>query len=206
MNPEKMNNIYPSSEKMVQRSEKEERLKQTARVIWFTGLSGSGKTTLATALEQRLFHKGFLTQILDGDNIRAGINNNLGFSTDDRKENIRRIAEISKLFSHCGIITICALVSPTRELRDIVKSILDPDDYIEIYVNTPLEVCEARDTKGLYAKARSGKINDFTGIDAPYEVPLHPFLSVDTTNTTIEECVDYIEKSIIPLLQFNKVK
>jgi adenylylsulfate kinase len=204
MNPERMNNIFPSNEKMVQRSEKEERLNQTARVIWFTGLSGSGKTTLATALEQRLFNKGFLTQVLDGDNIRAGINNNLGFSPDDRTENIRRIAEISKLFTHCGVITICALVSPTPELRAIVKSILDTDDYIEIFVNTPLKVCEERDTKGLYAKARSGQISQFTGIDAPYNPPVHPFLSIDTTNKTVEECVDYIEKNILPLIKFKK--
>jgi len=197
-----MNNIFPSNEMMVQRFEKEGRLKQTARVIWFTGLSGSGKTTLATALEKRLFSKGFLTQVLDGDTIRTGINNNLGFSPDDRAENLRRIAEVAKLFIQCGVITLCALVSPTTELRSIVKSILGPDDYLEIYVNTPLEVCETRDTKGLYAKARLGVISDFTGIGAPYEAPLHPLISVDTTNKTVDECVDHLMEKLLPLLNY----
>ena len=148
-----MNNIFPTTD-ILQRVAKEKLLGQRGLCIWFTGLSGSGKTTIAIALEKELHLKGRLTQILDGDNIRAGINNNLGFSEIDRLENIRRIAEVTKLFVNCGVITICCFVSPTEEIRTIAKSIIGEDDFVEVFVNTPLAVCEQRDVKGLYAKAR----------------------------------------------------
>jgi adenylylsulfate kinase len=184
-----MTNIYPVFDKIVSRTEKEQKLHQKSKVIWFTGLSGSGKTTLAVALERYLFDNGYLTQILDGDNIRTGINNNLGFTMEDRMENIRRIAEISKLMINCGIICICAFVSPTEDTRKIVRDIVGEDDFLEIFVSTPIEVCESRDVKGLYQKARSGEVKNFTGISAPFEIPQHAIISIDTSNKTVEACL-----------------
>jgi adenylylsulfate kinase len=191
-----MEHIYPDFEKIVSRKEKEQKLKQKSKVIWFTGLSGSGKTTLATALERDLFNKGFLTQILDGDNIRSGINNNLGFSPEDRIENIRRIAEISKLLLNSGLICICAFVSPTEETRKIVRDIVGEGDFLEIFVSTPIEVCESRDVKGLYQKARAGMIKDFTGISAPFEIPQNAILSIDTSNKSVDECITILLKRL----------
>ena len=153
-----------------------------------TGLSGSGKTTLAKGLERTLHDEGRLTQILDGDNIRHGINKDLSFSETDRAENIRRIAEISKLFVDCGVITINCFVSPTNNIRAAAKSILE-DDLLEVFVSTPLEECERRDTKGLYERARKGEIKDMTGISSPFEAPVEPAISIDTTNRNVEECV-----------------
>jgi adenylylsulfate kinase len=187
-----MESIFPDFDKIVSRKEKEQRLKQRSRVIWFTGLSGSGKTTLATALERELFKRGFLTQVLDGDNIRAGINNNLGFTNEDRIENIRRIAEVSKLLVNSGVICICAFVSPTEETRKIVRDIVGKDDFLEVFVSTPLEVCETRDVKGLYEKARKGEIKNFTGISAPFEFPQGANLSIDTSYLGVEECVQIL--------------
>lgn len=189
-------NIYPTDQ-ILQRPDKEKLLNQTGRVIWFTGLSGSGKTTIAIALEKELHNKGLLTQILDGDNIRTGINNNLGFSEADRLENIRRIAEVAKLFKDCGIVTICCFVSPTREIRQLAKSIIGEKDFVEVFVNTPLEVCEQRDVKGLYAKARKGEIKDFTGIDAPFERPLDPAVELNTTNQSVAQCVQVITHQLL---------
>jgi adenylylsulfate kinase len=186
---------------MLQRSDKESLLKQHGKVIWFTGLSGSGKTTIAIALERALNEKGFLTQLLDGDNVRTGINNNLGFSEADRKENIRRIAEVSKLFVSCGIITINCFVSPTEEIRKQARDIIGNDDLIEIYVNTPLEVCEQRDVKGLYAKARKGELKDFTGIDAPFEEPENAAIEIRTVETSVEEAVKKIIQHITPIVE-----
>ncbi len=188
-----MNNIFPT-DKILQRPDKEQLLKQRGKVIWFTGLSGSGKTTIAIALENELNKKGLLTQILDGDNIRTGINNNLGFSEADRIENIRRIAEVTKLFLNCGIITICCFVSPTEEIRTIARNIISSHDFIEVFVNTPLEICEQRDVKGLYAKARKGEIKDFTGINAPFEAPKNP--TIELNGLSIEESVTKILKTI----------
>ena len=165
-------------------------LNQRARVIWLTGLSGSGKRTIAHELEKALVAKGFFTQLLDGDNVRAGINNNLGFSEADRRENIRRIAEVSKLFIDCGIICINSFISPTEAIRQLAYDIIGRDDVIEIFVNAPLETCEQRDTKGLYKKARAGLIKDFTGISSPFEPPEHPDLTLDTGSMTVEECVE----------------
>src|SRR6056297_2350371 len=156
-------NIYPVFDRIYDRKVKEEILRQNGRVIWFTGLSGSGKTTLAASLEKELFFRRFFCQVLDGDNIRAGINNNLGFNDEDRMENIRRIAEVSKLLVNAGLITICSFISPTNEIRDLARNIIGPNDFIEVYLSTPLAVCEKRDTKGLYKRARAGEISDFTG-------------------------------------------
>ena len=176
------NNIYSVFDEILSKEEKEKMLKQKAKVLWLTGLSGSGKTTIAKVLERDLHLQGFLTQLLDGDNIRAGINNNLGFSEEDRTENIRRIAEVSKLFINCGVITINCFVSPTEQIRNQAKAIIGEENFIEIFINTPLEVCEARDTKGLYAKARKGEVNNFTGISAPFEDPQTPSIKVETEN------------------------
>lgn len=161
MNPVQ-DNIHPIFHRLLQRSDKETMLKQRSKVIWLTGLSGSGKSTIAEAVEKILHEKGYLTMLLDGDNIRTGINNNLTFSDADRIENIRRIAEVSKLFLNCGIITLNSFVSPTNEIRAMAKNIIGEADFVEVYVNAPLEVCEARDVKGLYAKARAGLIPDLT--------------------------------------------
>jgi len=182
--------IFPT-DKILQRADKEQLLKQKGMAIWFTGLSGSGKTTIAIDLERELYKKGLLPQILDGDNIRSGINSNLGFSDADRIENIRRIAEVTKLFVECGIITICCFVSPTEEIRTIAKNIIGKNDFVEVFVNTPLEICEKRDVKGLYAKARKGEIKDFTGINAPFEKPENPTIEI-TDALSIEECVKKI--------------
>lgn len=181
------NNIYSVFDELLQREDKETLLKQRSKVIWMTGLSGSGKTTIAKYLERKLHEKGFLTQVLDGDNVRTGINNNLGFSNEDRTENIRRIAEVSKLFLNCGIITINSFVSPTNVIRQQARDIIGEEDFLEIFIDTPLEVCESRDVKGLYAKARKGEIKDFTGISAPFEKPDKAVLTIQTKNKTIEE-------------------
>lgn len=202
--PQKMagkpTNIHTTFDRILQRSDKEELLGQKGLVVWMTGLSGSGKTTIAIALEQKLGQAGILTQVLDGDNIRSGINNNLGFSDEDRSENIRRIAEVSKLFVDCGVVTLNCFVSPTKAIRNQAKQILG-DDMLEVFVNTPFEECEKRDVKGLYAKARAGEIKNFTGLDAPFEAPESPFLNVETVGRSVEDCADQIYKSII-----NRVK
>lgn len=187
----------PVFDKQVSRKEKEKLLNQKSKIIWFTGLSGSGKTTLAQALERNLHEKGFLTQVLDGDNIRSGINSNLGFSPEDRMENIRRIAEIAKLLLNSGVICICAFVSPTENIRNLVSEIAGEDDFIEIFMNTPIEVCESRDVKGLYQKARSGEIKNFTGISAPFEIPENAVLSIDTSNKSVEECVKILLDKVL---------
>ena len=142
------------------------------RIFAVSGYSGSGKTTVSSALEKKLFEMGYFTQLLDGDNIRSGINNNLGFSCEDRMENIRRIAEVSKLIMNCGVVVLCAFISPTDEIRHMAQEIIGKDDFIEVFVDTPIEVCEQRDTKGLYEKARKGLIKDFTGVNAPFEKPV----------------------------------
>lgn len=198
MNNQETNHIYPIFDRMLGRADKEELLKQHGLMIWFTGLSGSGKSTIAIALERELQQRGLLCRILDGDNIRSGINNNLGFSAEDRVENIRRIAEVGKLFVDTGIITLAAFISPNNEIREMAAGIIGKEDFLEIYVSTPLEECERRDVKGLYAKARRGEIKEFTGISAPFERPEHPALTLDTSRLSLEESVkqllDLIEK------------
>lgn len=194
------NNIYSVFDEIISRDEKEEFLKQSAKVFWLTGLSGSGKTTIAKVIERKLHDKGFLAQLLDGDNIRAGINNNLGFSNKDRQENIRRIAEVSKLFNNCGIITINCFVSPTKEIREQARAIIGKDNFVEIFIDTPLEICEARDTKGLYGKARKGEIKDFTGISAPFEAPESAII-IKTENKSIEDSANELLDFILPLIK-----
>ncbi len=194
---ESNNNIFPIFDKMMTREEKEVLLGQRGVMLWFTGLSGSGKSTIAIALERELHRRGRLCRILDGDNIRTGINAGLGFSEADRKENIRRIAEVGKLFVATGIITIAAFVSPTNDLRELARGIIGENDFKEIFISTPIEECERRDVKGLYAKARRGEIKDFTGISAPFEAPEHPTLDIDTTETSIEEAVERIAKLLL---------
>jgi len=196
-----MENIHPIFDKILNRNDKELFLNQNSKVLWFTGLSGSGKSTIAQHLEKKLFSEGFFVQLLDGDNIRSGINNNLGFSLEDRIENIRRISEVSKLFLNAGIICLNSFVSPTMKIRNAAKQIIGEKDFLEVFVNTPLEICEARDVKGLYKKARAGEIKGFTGIDSPYEAPQNPDIEVKTENQTIEESVDLIYQEIIAQLQ-----
>ena len=187
-----MNEIYPIFDQMLSRSDKEKLLGQKGVMLWFTGLSGSGKSTVAIALERELQKRGLLCRILDGDNIRSGINKGLGFTAEDRRENIRRIAEVAKLFVDTGIITIAAFISPSNELRCMASDIIGAEDFKEVYISTPLEVCEARDVKGLYAKARRGEIKNFTGISAPFEAPEHPALSIDTSKVSLEDSVKQI--------------
>ena len=184
--------IYPIFDKMLSREDKEQLLHQRGIMIWMTGLSGSGKSTVAIGVERELHKRGILCRILDGDNIRAGINSNLGFSAEDRRENIRRIAEIGKLFVDTGIVTIACFVSPTLELRQMARDIIGEKDFREVYIATPLEECERRDVKGLYARARSGDVKDFTGISAPFEAPTHPDLSLDTSQMTLKDEVEAV--------------
>ncbi|HBO06571.1 MULTISPECIES: adenylyl-sulfate kinase [Bacteroides] len=198
---ENNNNIYPIFDRMLAREDKEELLKQRSVMIWFTGLSGSGKSTIAIALERELHKRGLLCRILDGDNIRSGINNNLGFTEADRIENIRRIAEVSKLFVDTGIVTIAAFISPSNDIREMAANIIGKDDFLEVYVSTPIEECERRDVKGLYAKARRGEIKNFTGISAPFEAPAHPALVLDTSALSLEESVNKLLELILPRIQ-----
>ena len=192
------NNIYPIFDRMQTRADKEQLLGQRGIMIWFTGLSGSGKSTIAIALERELSQRGLLCRILDGDNIRSGINNNLGFSADDRRENIRRIAEVGKLFVDTGIITLAAFISPDNEMRRMASDIIGADSFLEVYVSTPLEECERRDVKGLYAKARRGEIKNFTGISAPFEAPMSPALDLDTSKLSLQESVERLLEMILP--------
>jgi adenylylsulfate kinase len=193
-----MENIHPIFDSLITRKEKENFLNQKACVLWFTGLSGSGKSTIAAALEKLLFSKGFFVQVLDGDNTRSGINNNLGFSIDDRIENIRRISETSKLFVNAGVICLNSFVSPTIQIRKMAEELIGKEDFVEVFVNTPLHICEARDVKGLYKKARAGLIKDFTGIDSPFEQPESPDLNLQTENKSIEETVMEVFDYILP--------
>lgn len=195
------NHVYPIFDRMMSRADKEELLHQKGLMVWFTGLSGSGKSTIAIALERELHKRGLLCRILDGDNIRSGINNNLGFSAADRVENIRRIAEVGKLFVDTGVITLAAFISPNNDIRKMAASIIGEDDFMEVYVSTPIEECERRDVKGLYAKARKGEIANFTGISAPFEAPEHPALSLDTSVLTLEESVNQLLEIILPKIR-----
>jgi adenylylsulfate kinase len=183
--------IYPH-EGVVKREHRERLLGQRGVTLWFTGLSGAGKSTLAVAVEEALHKLGNLTYILDGDNIRSGINNNLSFSPEDRKENIRRIAEIAKLFREAGVITLTAFISPYREDRQLARDLAGSDDFIEVFADASLDSCEQRDPKGLYKKARAGQIPEFTGISAPYEAPENPELHIRTDQHSIEECVEMV--------------
>ena len=195
------NNIYPFFDRRRGREDKEALLGQRGVMVWFTGLSGSGKSTIAIALERELHKRGLLCRILDGDNIRSGINNNLGFSPEDRVENIRRIAEVGKLFVDTGVITIAAFISPNNELREMASAIIGKADFLEVYVSTPLAECERRDVKGLYAKARKGEIKEFTGVSAPFEAPERPDLSLDTSVLSVEQSVSRLLELIVPKVE-----
>lgn len=197
------NNIFPVFDKILKREDKERLLKQKSKVIWMTGLSGAGKTTIAKYLDEALYKKGYVAQILDGDNIRSGINNNLSFSDADRYENIRRIAEVSKLFMNCGIVIINSFISPTEEIRNMALDVIGKENFIEVFVNAPIEVCEQRDTKGLYAKARKGEIKNFTGIDSPFELPKGAHIEVRTDLQTIEESVKQVMDYLMPVIKQN---
>ena len=196
-------NIFPVFDKIISKEKKEKLLNQKGKVVWLTGLSGSGKTTIALQLEKELYKLGFLVQILDGDNIRAGINNNLSFSESDRTENIRRIAEVSKLFLNCGIITINCFVSPTIKMRQSAEKIIGKENYYEIFINADLETCEKRDVKGLYKKARNGEIKNFTGIDSKYEKPINPSLVIKTAQLSIDQSIEIILKNVLPQIKKN---
>ena len=198
---EEKKNIFTFFDEILHRREKENLLNQKSVVIWMSGLSGSGKTTIAKEVERSLHEKGFLTQLLDGDNIRVGLSNNLTFSSDDRLENIRRIAEVSKLFLNCGIITLNCFISPTIKMRNIAKKIIGKENFIEIYINATLETCEERDVKGLYKKARKGEIKDFTGISAPFEAPTSPAIEINTSKLSIDESVQKVLAKILPLIK-----
>ncbi len=196
------NNIFPVFERILGRDHKQKLLRQNSLVLWVYGLSGSGKTTIAIALEKSLHDRGFLTQILDGDNIRTGINNNLGFSQEDRDENLRRIGEVNKLFMNCGVITINCFISPLKANRETVRKIVGTKNFVEIFVDTPLEECERRDIKGLYKKARAGEIKNFTGIDAPFEVPEKPDIRVETVGRSPENIVGELLDLILPRIYY----
>lgn len=190
-------NIYPIYDRMMTRQDKESLLGQRGIMIWFTGLSGSGKSTVAMGVERELHAQGILCRILDGDNVRAGINNNLGFSAEDRIENIRRIAEIGKLFVQTGVVTLACFVSPTNDIRQMAREIVGKEDFLEVYISTPIEECERRDVKGLYARARKGEVKNFTGISAPFEAPVSPDIAIDTSKIPLEESVRTLTELII---------
>ncbi|MGR3809773.1 adenylyl-sulfate kinase [Jiulongibacter sp. NS-SX5] len=196
-------NITPVFDQMLTREERESLLKQRGLVIWLTGLSGSGKSTLGIALERRLFELGYKAQMLDGDNIRGGLNQNLTFSKADRDENIRRVGEVSKLYLNSGMIVINSFISPTIKGRELAKSIIGEDDFAEVYISTPLEVCERRDVKGLYKKVREGKIKNFTGIDSPYEAPQNPVLELDTSQISEEEALERLLELVLPRVKYD---
>ena len=196
-----MQNLYSTKDSLLSREDKEKLLNQKGICIWLTGLSGSGKTTIANYVSRQLHDNGVYTQVLDGDNIRLGINKNLSFSDQDRQENIRRIAEVTKLFVEAGVVTFCCFVSPTQKMRALAKNVIGENDFFEVFVSTNLETCEIRDVKGLYKKARKGEIKDFTGVSSSFESPVNPDLVLDTENKSINEIGDTLVSVLI-----NKLK
>ena len=175
--------------------------RQNPVTVWFTGLSGAGKSTLAFVLEKRLLELGHASYVLDGDNVRHGLNSNLGFSHEDRTENIRRIAEVARLMNDAGLIVITAFISPFREDREVARRIIGAEKFLEVHFSTPLTVCEERDTKGMYKRARAGEVHDFTGVSSPYEAPSDPALSLDTTIADIDSCVEEILRMLGPRIK-----
>jgi adenylylsulfate kinase len=190
----------------IRRNRKRFLVRQDPKVIWMTGLSGAGKTTLQEALEKEIHRKGYFTKSFDGDEIRQGLNKDLGYTVEDRIENIRRTAEISKLFCDHGLIVICSLITPTKAMRDLAREIIGPDRFVEVFVNCPLEVCEQRDVKGLYKKARAGLIKNFTGIDAAYEKPEHPQIELRTDLWDVKKTARYLLRKVLPLIRYRKKK
>lgn len=195
-------NIHPIFDRLLQTETKEKQLNQRGKVIWLIGLSGSGKSTIAQHLEAKLYDEGFLTQVLDGDNIRSGLNSNLTFSDEDRLENIRRISEVAKLFANCGVVTLASFITPSEAIRKMAKDIIGEDKYIEVFVSTSLEACEDRDVKGLYDKARKGIIKNFTGIDSVFETPQNPAIIIPTEGFTVEESVQKLYDFIIEKISY----
>ncbi|HJX70984.1 MAG TPA: adenylyl-sulfate kinase [Bacteroidales bacterium] len=191
-----------NSDQLNLRSRKEAKLRQHAKVIWMCGLSGAGKSTIAFKLERQLFDLGYIAHVLDGDYLRSGLNKDLGFSDEDRIENLRRVAELSKLIISGGIITINAFISPTSEIRNQARSIIGHQDFIEVFVNAPIQICEQRDKKGLYEKARMGLIKDFTGIDSPFEEPANPDIEVRTDKLDVQESVNKLIKFLLPHIEY----
>ena len=191
MSTYKATNIF-WHDSQVDRTARETMLNQQGVVLWYTGLSGSGKSTLANAVATKLHQMGHLTYLLDGDNVRHGLNRNLGFSPEDREENIRRVGEVAKLFSDAGVITMTAFISPYRQHRRLARDLLEEGRFIEVYCAATLSACESRDPKGLYRKARAGEIKQFTGLDAPYETPEHPEISIPTHRISLEESVEWV--------------
>lgn len=183
------------------RAAKEALLKQRARVIWMCGLSGAGKSTLASELDLELSARGFLSMVIDGDEIRQGLNRGLGYSAEDRRENLRRVAEVARLTTACGIISIVSFITPTQSVRQMVRNIVGENDYTEVFVNAPLDVCEQRDIKGLYRLAREGRIKDFTGIDSPFEPPVNPHIEINTDKMSIEQCSHKLLEFVLPLIE-----
>ncbi len=204
MNMNRTHKLYTDFNAYIRRNRKRFLIKQDPKVIWLTGLSGSGKTTIAEALEKEILRKGYFTKSFDGDVMREGINADLGYSIEDRKENIRRTAEIAKIFMEYGSIVICSFITPTEEIRKIAKSIIGRNNFIEIYVNAPLEVCEKRDPKGLYKKARNGLIKDFTGLDSEFEIPIQPDIELRTDLWPVKKCLKYLLTQIHPKIKFRK--
>jgi len=196
------NNIFPIFGQTVTREEKEKMLNQRAMVFWFTGLSGSGKSTLAKGLERKLFHKGYLTKLLDGDNVRVGLNKDLDFSAESREENIRRVAEVARLFVDCGVITICCFISPTERIREMARQIIGPENFYEIYAKCSIDICEKRDPKGLYKKVREVKIQNFTVIHTEYEEPLNPNFIIRTDNKTVRRSIRQCYREILSLIKY----
>ncbi|OHX66024.1 adenylyl-sulfate kinase [Flammeovirga pacifica] len=199
-------NIHPIFNSLLSREKKEGQLKQNGVVLWMTGLSGSGKSTLAKALEFALHDLGYFTMLLDGDNLRTGVNSNLGFSEEDRMENIRRSAEVSKLFASAGIITICSLISPTEEIRAVAKEIIGEEDFKQVHIDCPFEVCAERDVKGLYKKALAGEIKNFTGLDSPFDIPKNPFVSIPTHKQSLEDSLKQLIEAVVPIIKLDENK
>jgi adenylylsulfate kinase len=193
--------IYPIFDQTLSRQDKETLLRQKAVVVWMVGLSGSGKSTLAKGLERVLHEQGHLTMLLDGDNLRSGINSNLGFSETDRLENIRRSAETARLFLHSGLVTICSFISPTQQVRQLARDIVGADDFFEVYVNAPFSVCAERDVKGLYKKALNGEIRNFTGLDAPFEAPEQPALEIRTDQQDYQGSLQQLLDALLPRIK-----
>ena len=196
-----MENIHPIFDTIISKEQKEGLLKQRGVVLWMVGLSGSGKSTLARALENELFERGYFTKLLDGDNLRTGVNNNLGFSEEDRTENIRRAAEVSKLFAEAGVITICSLISPTDAIRKMAKDIIG-EAYREVFISCPFEVCAERDVKGLYKKALAGEIKNFTGLDSPFDDPQNPHIKVETDKQSLEASKDLLLAEVLSIIEY----
>jgi len=196
-----MEHLFSSKKELISREKKEILLNQKGICLWLTGLSGSGKTTIAKIVSEKLHENRILTKVLDGDNIRLGINNNLSFSDDDRLENVRRTAEIAKLFVECGVVTICCLVSPTIKIRKLAKKIIGQSDFYEIFINTSLKQCKKRDIKGLYKKAENGIVKNFTGVSAPYQAPTKPILSIPTQNLSKEESSEILFRFAYKLIK-----